>query len=262
MFESQFARRYVASQHDRPALRGDRVFWNLSRNGDTAELAIYDEIGFFGTSAAQFREQLASLDVESIRLEINSPGGDVFDGFAIYNMLRDHKARVDVVVNGMAASIATVIAMAGDSISVTKRSRMMVHNAWAVVIGPSNDMRKAADWLDGLSADIADIYAERSGVSASIWRDRMNEETWFRDQEAVEAKLVDRVVDTLSAPRNVFDLSMFVRPPVELMQTTANSAARTNQEEPSIEWRQVALEAVAEVTRIAATQEAAHGYAD
>lgn len=232
LYESPFARRYVTSRSSRPVAKPDTVFWNIAKTGDAhAEISIYDEIGFFGTTAGEFRNQLKALDVDHITLRLNSPGGDVFDALAIYNQLREHRASIDVIVDGLAASAASFIAMAGDTIKMSRHSRLMIHEAWGVAIGPAADMRKSADMLESLTRDIADIYSERSGRPVDVWLAYMQAETWFEAQEAVDAGLADEVLSSF-APKNAFDLSMFLRPPVDLVfpAATAASAARTNNE--------------------------------
>ncbi len=206
MYTSYFGERYLA-QNRHPAPLGGK-FWNVARSGTTAELAIYDEIGFFGTNAADFRDEIRALDVERITLRLNSPGGDVFDGIAIYNLLKAHPASIDVVVDGIAASAASFIAMAGDTVKMSRHSMMMIHEAWGFAMGPAADMRKAADMLERLTGEIASMYAERSNTPKATWLARMADETWYRDQEAVDAGLADEVL-AVEAPKNVFDLSMF-----------------------------------------------------
>jgi ATP-dependent protease ClpP protease subunit len=160
-----------------------------------ATLRIYDEIGWFGTSARSIGEELAALDVDEIDLRLNSPGGAAWDGIAIYNALRSHKAKVVVTVDGLAASAASAIAMAGDEIRMNRGGQMMVHEAWAGAIGSKADMLKAAEMLDVMSESYADIYAGRAGGTADEWRAVMQAETWYTAQEAVDAGLADKQVD-------------------------------------------------------------------
>lgn len=161
---------------------------------DTAEVAIYDEIGYWGVTASDFMAELAGADVKNLTLRINSPGGDVFDGLAILNSLRNHPAVVNVVVDGLAASAASFIAMAGDKIEMSPNSMMMIHEASGLCMGNSQDMRELADLLDKTSANIADIYARRSGRPAEEHRAAMRNESWYSDQEAVDAGLADAVI--------------------------------------------------------------------
>lgn len=182
-----------------------------------AELLIYDEIdSWYGISAEQFARDLAGIDNDAITVRINSPGGSVFDGIAILNALRDHPATVTVVVDSLAASIASVIAMAGDEIVMNRNSQMMLHNAWAVCVGDARDMEKSAARLAQHNSNIAQIYADRAGGTVQDWLSVMAEETWLLADEAVDAGLADRVAElpdpdakSATARASVFDLSAF-----------------------------------------------------
>lgn len=151
--------------------------------GDIVSEKWFDE----ETSATSFRDALKELgDVSTINLSINSGGGSVFDGIAIYNMLKSHKATVNVYVEGLAASIASVIAMAGDTITMRSGSMMMVHMPWTLSQGNAEEMRKTADTLEKTGDSIVDIYSERTGIPSDDIRNIMNEETWLSAEEAVE----------------------------------------------------------------------------
>ena len=169
--------------------------WYTIRNAheDEAEIYIYDEIGFWGVTANDFISDLRDIKSSKIALHINSPGGDVFDGVAIYNALKRHKAEITVWIDGIAASAASFIAMAGDEVVMSSHSQIMIHDASGLVIGPAYDMRKMAEILGKSSDSIAAIYAKRTGNTIAEWRQRMKDESWFSDAEAVEAGLADRV---------------------------------------------------------------------
>jgi ATP-dependent protease ClpP protease subunit len=177
----------------------------------SAEVRIYDEIGWFGTSARSFAEDLAGLDVDEISLRLNSPGGNAWDGIAIYNSLRAHKAKVKVTVDGLAASAASVIAMAGDELVMNLGSQLMIHDAWVVAIGNAEDLVHAASIIEKLSASMADIYASRAGGSSADWRAAMTAETWYTAEEAVDAGLADALAaDTVAEEAKArFDLTAF-----------------------------------------------------
>jgi len=160
-----------------------------------ATIRIYDDIGWFGTSAKSFGDELAALDVDEIDLRLNSPGGDAWDGLAIHNALRAHKASVTVTVDGMAASAASLVAMGGDRVLMNRGGQMMVHDAWGMSIGNAADMLKTAEMLGKISDSYADVYAARAGGSRGEWREVMREETWYTAQEAVDAGLADGTVD-------------------------------------------------------------------
>lgn len=204
--------------------------WYRIRNAaadDTAEIYIYDAIGgWFGVSAADFVHELRQISESKILLHLNSPGGDAFDGIAIYTALKDAEAEITVKVDSLAASAASVIAMAGDRVVMSPHSTLMIHQAWGVVVGNSGDMLKEAEVLTKLDSAIAGIYADKAGGKVDEWMATMAEETWYTDQEAVDAGLADEI-GTASASAQAqrsglaFDLSVFKHPPKAL------AAART-----------------------------------
>lgn len=159
-----------------------------------AEISIFDEIGFWGVTAASFIGELKALgDVTEIDVMINSPGGSVFDGLAIYNALRQHPANVTVKVMGVAASAASFIAMAGDKIVMPENAFMMVHNPMGGVFGNADDMRDWADTLDKIAASLIGIYVARTGKSESEVKDLLDAETWMTAAEAKELGFADEV---------------------------------------------------------------------
>ncbi len=186
-----------------------------AKGDDEAEIFIYDEIGYWGMTAQQFVKDLQDVKAARIKLHLNTPGGDVFDGIAIHNALRQHPATVTVQVDSLAASIGSVIAMAGEQIVMAKHSTMMIHDPWGVAMGNADDMQKMAEVLDQLGDTIAGVYVDRAGGSVREWRDRMFEETWYTDQAAVDAGLADEVEGEAQAT-NGFDLSVFKHPPERL----------------------------------------------
>lgn len=191
-------------------LREGRTDWyKITNKADVTEISIYDEIGYVGVTAGDFIRDLDSVKSSKISLRLNSPGGDVFDGIAIMNALKSHKAEVTVHIDGLAASIASVIAMAGDHVVMAKNATLMIHDAWTMGIGNSKDLRKTADLLDKTSDNIASIYADRSGTDVEQWRNLMQEETWFSAEEAVEAGLADEVAGSTSKAKNSWDLSIY-----------------------------------------------------
>ena len=174
-----------------------------------AEVHIYDEIGYWGTSAKDFAQQLAELDVDRIQLRINSPGGNAWDGVAIMNTLRRHRARVEVTVDGVAASAASLIAMAGDHIVMNRSSQMMIHDTSGMAWGNAATMRETADLLDKLSDSYADAYAKRAGGTRGQWREVMRAETWYTAEEATLAGLADEWDGSADSAAAAFDLSRY-----------------------------------------------------
>lgn len=224
-------------------MRAGKRDWFRFENkaGETASIYLFDEVSFFGVNATDFTRELVGVSAKTIDLHINSPGGDVFDGITIYNQLKQHSATVNVIVDGIAASIASVIAMAGDRIEMSRGSLLMIHEPFALVIGDSTDFRKQADALDVMGDSIAGIYASRAGSSADHWRGLMREETWFGDQAAVDSGLADCVGGQV-ATKNVFDLSIFrnYRPTGAPPPAPEGTAAVTPEEKPAPggdDWR-------------------------
>lgn len=170
--------------------------------GDEAVIRIYDEIWFLGVNADDFVRDLQDVTAPKIRVEINSPGGDVFDGIAIYNALRTHPAHVTTRVDGIAASIASVIAQAGDTRIMLGASQMMIHNAWGMTVGDHRDHDEMRALLEQQDDIIAGIYASRSGGSREYFRTLMDAETWLSDERAVAEGLADELVDPPAKPQD------------------------------------------------------------
>lgn len=155
------------------------------------EILIYSDIGpeeWGGLSAKAVKAQLDKMqDAEEITVRINSPGGDVFDGFAIYNLLAQHPAKIHVKVDGYAASAASVIAMAGDTREVAANALVMIHNPWTLAVGDSAGMRKTADLLDQIKDSIITTYKAHSSLDEEEIAALMDAETWFDAQGAMDA---------------------------------------------------------------------------
>jgi ATP-dependent Clp protease protease subunit len=145
-------------------------------------------------SANQFKKDLDALgNISVLNISINSPGGSVFDGFAIYNMLKRHKAKKNVYIDGLAASAASFIAMAGDCIIMPKNAYIMIHNASALAVGNAKELRKLAEDLEKFDESIVDIYVNKCGKSKKKLREMMDAETWMNGTEAKELGLIDKV---------------------------------------------------------------------
>lgn len=196
--------------------RGD---WFIFKNEtETPKIYIYDEIGFWGTEASVFVDVLNGIDAKKLELHINSPGGEVFDGLAIYNAVKQHKAHVTVYIDGLAASAASYIAQAGDEVVMARNAQMMIHDASAYAYGNQADHLSIAEQLGVISDNIADIYAFRAGkrgfdTTKQEYRDLMSAEVWFTGKEAVEAGLADSVTDSddeaADVAKNTWDLSFY-----------------------------------------------------
>lgn len=169
--------------------------YSIQNAANEAVIRIYDEIWFLGVNAEDFARDLDEITASNIRVEINSPGGDVFDAVAIYNALRTHPAHITTRVDGLAASAASLIVQAGDHRVMLGGSQMMVHNAWGIAIGNADDHRDMATLLDQQDDVIAGIYASRSGGDKAAFRALMGDETWLTDEQTVEKGLADEVVE-------------------------------------------------------------------
>mgnify|MGYP000866181722 FL=1 len=177
-----------------------------------ADVYIYGEIGAWGdVGAKEFADRISALDVDRLNVYINSVGGAAWDGLAIMNALRRHKATVYATVDALAASAASVITMGADHITMNRGSEMMVHDASGLCVGNAADMREIADVLDKLCDSYADAYAARAGGDREHWRGVMRAETWYTAEEAVLAGLADEWVDApaAAASATAFDLSGF-----------------------------------------------------
>lgn len=178
--------------------RGTRKLRVVNESADVAELWLYDYIdswgGYWGISAQEVVEQLAQISAPRIDVHINSGGGEVFEGIAIKRALAAHPADVYVCIDSLAASIASVIAMAGDTIGIDESAFMMIHDASGFCYGTTTDMLAMADLLDMISGTIAQTYASRAGGDAEAWREAMLAETWYDAPKAIAAGLADELL--------------------------------------------------------------------
>jgi len=197
----------------------DRADWFKieAKSDDEAEITIYDVIGWPYVEASDFVRELSSVKAKSIKLRINSPGGDVFDGMAIFNALKDHPAHITTQVDGLAASMASVIAMAGDEVTMHKNSMLMIHNAWVVVAGDRNALASITDVLAKIDGNILDIYYGKTGHGKRELKAMMDAETWLTAEDAKEFKLIDAVLDSETRAKAQFDLRLFAKTPDGLM---------------------------------------------
>lgn len=168
-------------------------WYSIRTEATKATLRIYDEISYWGVSAEDLANELAAIDAAEIEVQISSPGGDAFDGLAIYNALRIHPARITTRVDGLAASAASVIVQAGDHRVIVQSAQLMIHEAWGYTVGTADEMRQFADVLEQQNEVMAEIYATRSGGDIEHIRQMMAAETWFTDQKALDEGLVDEI---------------------------------------------------------------------
>lgn len=196
------ARAGVRTEITRSAL--DR--WNpdvrnaVTDEGEENTISILDAIGqdFWGdgVSAKRVSAALRAIGRNDVVVNINSPGGDYFEGLAIYNMLREHPAKVTVKILGIAASAASVIAMAGDEIMIARAGFLMIHNTWVVSMGDRHQLREVADWLEPFDAAATDIYAARSGMKETDIAKMLDRETWIGGKDAVDKGFADSLLSS------------------------------------------------------------------
>lgn len=213
--------------------------WYAIRNkapGET-EISIFDEIGFFGISAERFVQDLAAVPADSrIHLRIHSPGGEVFDGTAIYHALLRHKGGVTVQIEGLAASMATVIALAGAPVKMAANGFWMIHNPAGGTFGESEEMRKMADLLDDIRDNIANIYAAKTGKPRDEILALMAAETWFTAAQAAEAGFVDEITEAVPLAACAFSrLKKFSAVPAHLTNPTSVMTAQQTPAEPAVD---------------------------
>jgi len=173
--------------------------WYAISNKDSedgkAEVFIYDEIGGWGVWASEFIKEIKQLG--DFDLRINSPGGDVFEGYAIANAIKSHKGNVTVKVEGMAASIASIVALAGDKLEMSENAFFMIHNAWTFVVGNAKELRKAADDMEKISQPLVSTYVKAFNVEESEVIRMMDEETWLGVEDMQELGVKVSVTESL-----------------------------------------------------------------
>ena len=176
-----------------------------AKANDTAEISIYDEIGYWGITAKSFSKDLKALgnNLKQNNLHIHSPGGDVFDGIAIYNLLKNHPANVTVYIDGLAASMASVIAMAGNEVIMPENAMMMIHKPWGIQGGDAEDMRKYADLLDKVENTLIPAYANKTGKTPEELAEMLSAETWLNGKECVEQGFADKLAEPLVAMASI-----------------------------------------------------------
>jgi ATP-dependent Clp protease, protease subunit len=194
--------------------RSSGTSFNILATDNLTEIEIYDEISPWGVTSKDFRARLKDASGR-VKLRINSPGGVVTEGIGIYNDLVDYKYGVDVIVTGVAASMASIIAMAGDTISISENAFFMIHNPWGMAVGDEREMTSTAEVLRKMGESMARTYASRTGTGIRAIKDMMAAETWMTAKEAVEAGFADKI-EGKSDARARFDMSIFGNAPQQL----------------------------------------------
>lgn len=214
----------------RPAQPSEGGYRMVNRGNGRGEIYLYGTIGdsFWseGISAKKFADDLKALGkVDAIDLRINSEGGDVFAAKAMYSLLVDHPAEVTTHIDGLAASAASYVAMAGNKIKIAEAAFLMIHNASTIVRGNAKEMRRKADLIETVDASIREVYAARTGQDLAQIRDWMNEETWFEGEEAVDAGFADTLVENLKVAASVADPAVFKHLPSALQPNRMRARA-------------------------------------
>ena len=179
-----------------------------NKAGEAADIYIFDEIGTYGVTAQDFISEIKGLKDMPINLRINSLGGDVFDGMAMYNVIKRRESKTTVYIEGIAASIATIIALGADEVIMAENSLFMIHNAWGGTSGEAKDMRKTAETLDKITSELTDIYVKKTGLSYDALAEMMDEESWLNAQEAFDLGFIDTISDSIKVAAK-YDVSKF-----------------------------------------------------
>lgn len=198
----------------------DRKGYRISAKAKSAEILIYDDIGegwFGGISAKQFAEDIKKLPkVDEINVRINSAGGSVFEGEAMFNTLKRQEARIVVDIDGLAASIASIVAMAGDEINMAENAFFMIHDPWVMAMGNAEELRAQADLMDKVQNKLRDTYIGRTGIENSVIEEMMANETWMTAEEALEFGFIDNVTSELKMAASVKHPEIFKHMPDKL----------------------------------------------
>ena len=173
-----------------------------------AEVYIFDEIGAYGITAQDFISEMKEYKDTPVNLRINCIGGDVFDGMAMYNIIKKREAKTTAYIEGIAASMGSVIALAADEVVMAENSLFMIHNAWGGAMGEAEDMRKTASILEKISGEIANIYERKTRLSLNRIVEMMDKETWLNAQEAYELGFIDLISDSIKVAAK-YDVSKF-----------------------------------------------------
>ena len=193
----------------------DRPEWykiEASAN-DQAEILVYDVIGWPYNDAGDLVRYVNSLGDKDILVRLNTPGGDVFDGMAIFNSLANHKGKVTIRIEALAASMGSVLAMAGKEIQAYSNTMMMIHDPWIYTAGNQYELREMADLLEKISGNMLDVYAGRSKIGKREMKEIMKAETWYTAKEAKEKGFIDTILETGKAAKAQFDLTMYANAP-------------------------------------------------
>jgi ATP-dependent Clp protease, protease subunit len=220
-------RLYQLLAANRGVTRSNRIVVNKADGQDAeATVYLYDVIDpYWGIGAQQFCKDLAAIDASTIHLRINSPGGDVFEARAMATALREHKAKVIAHVDGLAASCASWIALAGDEVEIARGAFFMIHRSWSFAMGNAEDLKTTAGVLEKIDDELVAEYVRETKSGEEQLRAWINAETWFTADEAVEHGFADRLAPDAPKDQTTWDVSAFAHAPKDLLERPANVAA-------------------------------------
>lgn len=226
-------------------------WYDIKAEGEETEILIYDVIGWPFVEASDFVRDLQAVNTGKITVRLNSPGGDVMDGLAIYNSLRHHKAEVTTRIEGWAASIASIIALAGDKREIASNGYYMIHNPWLLAIGDYRMMGQAQDLLGKITDTLARTYAEHASLTVGKVKTAMDNETWYTANEAIGAGFADSITGNAAKAR--FDVPFANAPASDreierILREAGKSRAEAKKEVAERRQREAAASAIIELT--------------
>lgn len=204
-------------------LESDNKWFEVkSQTPETAEVLIYDVIGWPFLDANAFLKTLSEINSEEIVIRVNSPGGDVWDAMAIYNALISHKSKIITRIESLAASAASFVVLAGNEVQAYPNAMLMIHDPWVLIAGNQYDLRETADVLDKISGNMVDIYSGNSKLGKKEIRSMMKEETWLTAKEAKNNGFIDTILEGKAAKAK-FDLSIYNNVPEDIKKEVTPS---------------------------------------
>jgi ATP-dependent protease ClpP protease subunit len=229
---------------------GKRRWYNLATNDETGEASayLYDDIGGYGITAKDFIEEVNFLKAGRLNVRINSYGGEIDQGVAIYNYLKQRKDETYVYVDGIAASIASIIAMAGDKIIMGEAALMFIHNPWTMTAGDAESLQREAANLEKRKAALLAIYTEKTGLPADLLSQMMDEETLLNAEEAVSMGFADEM-DSIKEPEMAFNSTMYNKVVSAMARKIKHEEVNMSEKTPEV------IEEVAPVAEELATEE-------
>lgn len=225
-----------------------KQFWLLKNEADQAELQLYGVLGeeewWDDVTSKRFAEDVKSLRGKPLTVRINSVGGNVFTGNAIYSLLKTHDKKVTVMIDGLAASAASVVAMAGEEVIMPANAMMMIHNPWTIAMGEASDFRKLADDMDKIRDSILTTYENKTGMDREALIEMLDEETWLTASEAKELGFADTILSDVKIAASIgggniavngeqFSLNRFKNLPVSLVQAAAEQPTPEKPQNPT-----------------------------